>query len=179
MTLIEQVSIEVVPRQALTAAKERDILALCFQAWGDEFVQLWPTFTGTTHVIAALHGRIVSHAMWVIRWLQPEGESLLQTAYVEAVVTDEALQGQGIGTAVMERLQATIATFDIGGLSPARYTFYERLGWEMWRGPRSVRTDAGLVPMPDEELMILRLPRTPKLNLDTSISIEWREGEVY
>jgi hypothetical protein len=53
------------------------------------------------------------------------------------------------------------------------------LGWELWRGPLATRTDAGLVPTPDEEVMILRLARTPALSLDEPLSVEWRVGEVW
>jgi aminoglycoside 2'-N-acetyltransferase I len=56
---------------------------------------------------------------------------------------------------------------------------YARLGWELWRGPLFVRTDAGLMPTPDEEVMILRLPRTTPLDLDSPLSAEWREGELW
>jgi aminoglycoside 2'-N-acetyltransferase I len=58
--------------------------------------------------------------------------------------------------------------------------YYERLGWELWRGPLYVRAEAGLLRSPnDGEVMILRLPKTPDLDFDRSLSIEWREGEVW
>lgn len=179
MTIVQSVTFEVVQRQALTDDAEQSVLSLCFQAWDDEFALLWPTFADSTHVLAWLNGRVVSHALWVTRWLQPAHAAPLRTAYVEAVVTDAAYQGQGLGTAVMQRLQSVIVDFEIGGLSPARDSFYRRLGWEYWRGPLAVRTATGLLPTPDEELMILRLPGTPQLNLDAPISVEWREGEVW
>jgi len=58
--------------------------------------------------------------------------------------------------------------------------FYARLGWECWRGPLSVRVGARLVPTPDEEVMALRLPRTPTpLDLSLPLAVSWRLGDVW
>jgi hypothetical protein len=36
------------------------------------------------------------------------------------------------------------------------------------------------LPTPDEQVMVLRLPRTPAgLSLDAPLSAEWREGEFW
>jgi aminoglycoside 2'-N-acetyltransferase I len=65
-------------------------------------------------------------------------------------------------------------------LSPFNVKFYERLGWELWRGPLFIRTEKGLIPSPtDEEVMIFRLPETPDLDLTAPLSVEWREGEAW
>lgn len=54
-----------------------------------------------------------------------------------------------------------------------------RLGWETWRGPLFIRTADGLLPTPDEDVMIRRLPRTPALDVTQSLSAEWRQGELW
>lgn len=42
------------------------------------------------------------------------------------------------------------------------------------------RTPGGLEASPeDEEVMILRLPRTPPLDRRAALSVEWREGDVW
>ena len=80
----------------------------------------------------------------------------------------------------MERLVAEVGDYDIAALSPAETTLYTRLGWEFWQGPLFHRKDGELIPDPDDEaVMILRLPKTPTLDLSLPISIEWREGEVW
>jgi hypothetical protein len=56
---------------------------------------------------------------------------------------------------------------------------YARLGWEFWRGPLFIRRAGRLIPTPDEEVMILRLPKTPPLDLEAPLSVEWREGELW
>jgi aminoglycoside 2'-N-acetyltransferase I len=65
-------------------------------------------------------------------------------------------------------------------LAPSDPAFYERLGWESWRGPLYVRKGGELVPTPGERAMVYRLPRTPRgLDLDRAVSIEWRPGEIW
>ena len=104
----------------------------------------------------------------------------MRTAYVEGVATDEHHRSQGFATVVMERLATEIKDFEIGGLSPAETSLYTRLGWEYWRGPLFHRKDNLVIRDPaDEEMMILRLPKTPDLDLTLPISVEWREGEVW
>jgi len=53
------------------------------------------------------------------------------------------------------------------------------LGWELWRGPLYIRTAEGPLATPSAEVMILKLPRTPPLDLEAALSAEWREGELW
>lgn len=61
--------------------------------------------------------------------------------------------------------------FDIG--------YYRRLGWEPWRGRLAIRTEEGLELTPDEEVMIYRLPLTPKFDTNDLLTAEWRPGELW
>ncbi len=169
------------PADALTPSDRSAIVALCEAAFDEDFGRLFELLPGSTHVLAHLGGTLVSHACWVTRQLQPGALPPLRAAYVEAVATLPAYGGRGYGSAVMTRLAAEIARgdYDLGALAPARYAFYERLGWERWRGPTAIRTDRGLLPTPDDDVLILRLPRTPELDLDAPLSAEWREGELW
>ncbi len=88
-------------------------------------------------------------------------------------------QGRRFATRLMERLALEIQGYDIGALSPAETTLYQRLGWERWHGALSVRTAAGVVPTPGEELMVLRLPGSPPVDLEAALSVDWRAGEVW
>ena len=63
--------------------------------------------------------------------------------------------------------------------SPSFAVTYARLGWEFWRGPLFIRRADRLIPTPDEDVMILRLPKTPPLDLEAPLSAEWREGELW
>jgi aminoglycoside 2'-N-acetyltransferase I len=119
--------------------------------------------------------------MVTTRWLQPEGHPVMKAAYIDAVATLPAFQGQGYGSAVMRRLAEEIdQEYVISCLGTDRETFYERLGWQTWRGPLAGRSEQGLVPTPEEHgIMILRLSQTPALNLDSSLTIECQTGRIW
>lgn len=166
---------------ALTRAERFGLIALCSRAYEEDIAPLWRTFERTSHVVGYFDGRPVSHALWVTRWLQVgAGSRLLRTAYVELVATDVPFRGRGFAAAIMARLAEEIQGFDLGALSPFSVEYYVRLGWEQWRGPLFIRTAQGSVASPaDEEVMILRLEKTPPLDVFESLSAEWREGELW
>jgi aminoglycoside 2'-N-acetyltransferase I len=133
------------------------------------------------HVLARSGSELVGHAVVTNRWLQPEGLPLLRTAYVDAVSTAPTAQGRGVGSAVMRYLAVAVGDeFDIACLETERVTFYERLGWEEWRGPLAGRSEEGLMPTPEQRgIMILRLPGTPKLVLDGLLTIESHPARIW
>lgn len=164
----------------LTPDQRQAVIDLCTAAYEEDFSGFFTSLPGSTHVLAQHGGSLVSHACWVTRWLQPSGLPPLRTAYVEAVATAPTQQGQGFASATLRHLAGEIQDFDLGGLSPSDPAFYARFGWEVWRGPLAIRTETGLLHTPNEgELMILRLPATPPLDLDALITAEWRVGELW
>lgn len=171
----------VVNQAALSEAERRTIITLCTLAYAEDFEGLFNTFTGATHVLGFHGGSLVSHAMWVTRWLAPGELDPLRTAYVEAVATHPHHQRRGFATRVMQALAAGIRSFHLGALCPNQdvIDLYHKLGWEAWQGPLFIRTAHGLMPTADEVVMILRLPQTPSLDLEASLSAEWREGELW
>jgi aminoglycoside 2'-N-acetyltransferase I len=175
----ESLKIDVVRADRLPPGLLDAIHVLCNRAYEEDLEYLFSTFKQATHVLGFLDGTLVSHAMWVTRWLQPEAGPRLRTAYVEMVATEPHYQGRGFASAVMQGLARAITGFELGGLCPARPGLYARLGWVFWRGPLSIRTPEGLTPTPEERVMILRLPKTPTLDLDSPLSAEWREGELW
>ena len=177
--MAHDITFEVTRAEDLTTVHSAEIISLCSAAYQESFDHLFEMLPGSTHVLARLDGKLVSHAEWVTRWLQPEGQELLRTAYVEALATAPESQGRGFATAVMKELEAQIGSYDLGALSPSDAAFYEHLGWELWRGPLAIRTESGLLPTPDEEVMILRLEGTPKLDLNSRLTAEWRSGELW
>jgi aminoglycoside 2'-N-acetyltransferase I len=172
--------INIVDSQAMPESTLQEIRDLCTEAYAEDFSRAFELLGPGVHVIGRLDGRIVAHAMWVDRALQVAGTVRLRTAYVEAVATSPAFQRRGFGTDVMRCLGDEIRDYDLGALSPSDERFYARLGWEAWRGPLFIRTGAGLEATPDEGVMILRLAKTPAgLDLDASLSAEWRPGELW
>jgi predicted N-acetyltransferase YhbS len=178
MRMSTALELEVIARDLLSPAQYDEVVALCVRAYEEPFDELMATFPDATHVIGSLEGRIVTHLLWVPRPLFYRDQTL-RCAYLEAVATEPTLQGRGYASAVMRRAAAEISDFDIGGLSPSDPAFYERFGWELWHGPLALRTEDGDEPTPDEEVMILRLSRTPTLDLSEALATTWREGDIW
>ena len=171
--------LSIAPTHDLTGPTRDAIVAMCTRAFDQDFGNLFDFVTASMHVLAYQGGTLIGHACWATRWLQPEGCAPLRTAYVDAVATDPAFQGRGVGSAVIARLIAEIQPFDLGGLSTQRVAFYARLGWERWHGPTAMRTPDGLVPTPDDTVMILRTPATPPLDTGALLVAEYRGGQAW
>jgi aminoglycoside 2'-N-acetyltransferase I len=177
----QPLTVRVVDQASLSEAQRRDIVTLCTLAYEEDFEGLFKSFPGATHVLGYLGEALVSHALWVTRWLAPGDMEPLRTAYVEAVATHPHHQRRGLATHVMQALADGIRSFQLGALCPNQDVIglYRQLGWESWQGPLFIRAEGGLMPTVDEVVMILRLPQTPPLDLKASLSAEWREGELW
>jgi len=174
----------VVPTAALGAATREAIVALCNRAFAhdptQDFTTLFDFVTDSMHVLAFANDVLVAHACWATRRLQPEGHPPLRTAYVDAVATEPALQGRGIGSAVMRRFAQEAEDCQMQALSTdSAAGFYERLGWERWRGPTAGRTLQGLQPTPDDFVLIRRTPTTPALDPATRLIADDRGGHPW
>ncbi len=124
---------------------------------------------------------LVAHASVVSRDLVV-GEETLRTGYVEAVASLPRYQGRGLGTAVMAALGQVIREgFELGALSTSAHRFYERLGWERWRGPAYVVRGGARIRTPDEDdgLMVLRTGRSATLDLGLPIACHDRPGDAW
>jgi aminoglycoside 2'-N-acetyltransferase I len=177
--------LEVIPGDALDSGVRTQIIRLCESAYHEDFSKLFAQFPNSVHVMARdERGVLLSHAEFVPRSLQPAGLPVLRTAYVEAVATAPGEQHKGLATAVLRQLLDVVAaddTWELAALSPSDPGFYERRGWELWRGPLAIRGAGHLEPSPeDEQVMIRRLPRTPAA-IDTTalLTAEWRKGELW
>lgn len=166
--------------QTLSQAEQAEVIRLCTEAYEEDFSDFFQIMPGTTHLLGRVDGQLVSHLAWVTRWLQPAGARLLETAYIEAVATVPAHQGKGYASLLLREAAARIQAYDLGALSPSDAGFYARLGWVMWRGPLGIRTAEGIeLTPPDEEVMVMRLTKTPELNFDALLTAEWRAGERW
>jgi aminoglycoside 2'-N-acetyltransferase I len=178
------ITVTVRATEDLSAAERRRISTLCndandTDAFGDLFV-VYVRFGGR-HFLAYDHdGLLASHAVVTTRWVQPDGYGPVRTAFVDAVATDPARQHAGLSTHVMRRVGREIGDFDLGCLQTDLRGFYERLGWEPWRGPLAGRRDGVPVPTPEQQgVMVLRLPSTPPLDPEGQLSIEWQPDRFW
>ena len=174
--------VEVVTTEDLTPALRSTVIDVCIAAHEEEEFKNLFTYipSGGRHFLAYRGPKLVSHAVVTTRWVQPEGHDILKTAFVDAVSTLPAHQQLGYGSATLRRLAAEIDDYEIGCLQTDRVSFYERLGWEVWRGPLAGRGEDGLLPTPDQRgVMVLRLPQTPPLDLDNLLTIEPQPSRIW
>jgi aminoglycoside 2'-N-acetyltransferase I len=170
------------PTEELTSVQRSAVIDVCIAAHRNEdFKNLFKYIrSGGRHFLAYRGSGLVSHAVVTTRWAQPEGHRELKTAYVDAVATLPVYQGRGYASALMRGLAAGIDDYEIGCLQTDVPQFYERLGWELWRGPLAGRSEDGLVPTPDQRgVMVLRLPRTPALDLEKQLTIERQPERIW
>lgn len=161
----------------------RDLLVAAFGTDLDErFTEDdWQHSVGGLHFVLDVDGEIIAHASVVERELHVEDRTL-RTGYVEAVAVAPHEQGSGHGTRVMREVGGYVKDrFELGALGTGSHHFYERLGWQTWLGPSSVRTPNGTLPTPDEDgyILVLQTPSSPPLDLAATISCEWRPGDVW
>ena len=141
----------------------------------------WEHALGGTQVwMNGPHG-LVSHGSLVERTFVCSGKTL-GVGFVEAVATDTAHRRKGHGATVMSRIGELIREgYPLGALSTGTHRIYETLGWERWRGPTFVDGPHGRERTPGDDggVMILRTPRSPRLDLDGAIACDWRQGDVW
>ena len=175
--------LSVAATRSLDEATRREIVDLCTRAFEkDEFGEMFDLVADSvdpTHVLGHIQGRLVGHAICSTRRVWIAEGLALRSAHLDAVATDPNLQGQGIGTAVVQRLMNEIAGFDIGTLSTHRQSFYARMGWLAWNGPTARRRGAQDVTTTGEPVMVLKTARTPALDLSSLLVIEARRGDSW
>lgn len=163
-----------------------ELTSLCEAAFDEPFEGVWDRVGPGVHVIAHAGGRIVAHAMIIDRplFVGAEMNVALDVGYVEHVATLPDAQGRGHGAAVMREVNRIIGDeYALGALATGSNGFYERLGWETWRGPTSIRMPDGervRSASEDGHVMVLRTARTPpRLALDEPIAVDWRADDPW
>ena len=104
----EELTLKIKKNRDLSEQELADIIALCSRAFNVDYRNFLNTFIGATHVLGYYENTLVSHALWVTRWLQVGDSPLMRTAYIEGVATDESYRKRGFATVVMKRLAEEI-----------------------------------------------------------------------
>jgi aminoglycoside 2'-N-acetyltransferase I len=142
----------------------------------------WEHSVGGWRVVLLADDRPLATAAVVPRVLDGGGR-LYETGYVEAVATRADCRGQGHGSVVMAEVGRIVRErFELGALGTGAQHFYERLGWERWRGPSYVRRSGGRLertPDADDGIMVLRFGTSAALNLHTSLTCDERRGDDW
>jgi GNAT superfamily N-acetyltransferase len=163
----------------MSSAVAAEIRHLCDAAYATKTRPFFDALGPGEHLLGRRGKTLVTHLMWVTRWLQPHDHPPLRTAYVEMVATAPAEQRKGFASALLKAFPPLVQDYDLAALSPATEQLYARQGWRLWHGPLAVRTTGGLQPTPEDRVMILPLTKTPSLDLSAPLSVEWRPGEVW
>ena len=125
---------------------------------------------------------IVAHGSVVPRTLQV-GDRAFHAGYVEAVAVTPSRQRAGLGTDIMRTLtDLTRREFELGALSTGEWGFYERLGWQRWRGATWVRwSDGRLTRTADDDdgVMVLRCAASREIDLGADITCAERPGDSW
>jgi aminoglycoside 2'-N-acetyltransferase I len=141
----------------------------------------WEHALGGWHVVVLEKGAAVSHAAVVPRGIDI-GARRLRAGYVEAVATVPARRREGLASVAMTAVAGLVHRFfEVGVLSTALPAFYERLGWERWRGPSFVRRGGRLVRTEDEDdgILVLRGAQSRDLDLTDRIVCDARTGDDW
>lgn len=175
-------TVESTSRTDLSPVDLSGIRQLMNAAFGDRFSEEdWNHAIGGKHfLVRGSDGNIISHASVVHRKLDVSGKRL-SAGYVEAVATQPEFQGRGLASAVMRVVAEFIDLgFQIGALS-GDPNFYERLGWQRWRGMTWCRKGEELTRTAEEDGGVLVWPTrsSPPLDLEGNIAVEWRDGDVW
>ena len=89
---------------------------------------------------------------------------------------------QGHGGALMGALEAIVrGAYDLGalGATDAAAPLYVARGWELWRGPLSALTPAGVTRTPEEEGAVYVLPCAAALDTGAELTCDWRDGDLW
>ena len=166
-----------VPADVLNAIRAFTVAAFDGD-FGDED---WAHTFGGARIVALDGDRPVSTAAVVPRVLVV-GDASFDTGYVEGVATAPDRAGERLGIRAMTAATGVVRErHHLGGLSTGLQGYYERFGWERWRGPTYVRHPDGLERTPEEDdgVMVLRFGPSGDVDLTASITCEARPGDAW
>lgn len=175
--------VQIIETASLSDRQRRAVRRLLQQAFAGDFSQDdWSHALGGCHAIVIADDAIVAHGAAVERRIFV-GDRPYRAGYIEAVAVQPARQRAGLGSAVMAALTDVVrARFELGVLSTGSARFYERLGWERWRGPSYVRAaDGRLLRSADEDngIMVFRCGSSRNIDATLPIACESRAGDSW
>jgi aminoglycoside 2'-N-acetyltransferase I len=141
----------------------------------------WEHALGGVHAMVWEGEDLIGHASVVQRRLLHGGRAL-RAGYVEGVGVRADRRGRGHGAAMMDALEQVIrGAYDLGALGAAERAadFYARRGWQLWQGPTSALTPAGIARTQEEDGCIYVFPLATPLDLSGELSCDWRDGDVW
>jgi aminoglycoside 2'-N-acetyltransferase I len=162
----------------LAGRERKQVVRLCTTAFEVDYSPFLTSFGDCTHLLGFIGPELISHALWLRRSLRVGDTWVSNAAYIEAMATKEGYEGRGYGSAVMRRVHEEIRSYEIAGLSTSVPQWYERLGWERWRGPRLILRSAEVIATPDDAVMVYA-PSGVLPDVNQTLAAEWRPLELW
>jgi aminoglycoside 2'-N-acetyltransferase I len=141
----------------------------------------WEHALGGMHALLWEGPALIGHASVVQRRLLHRGRAL-RAGYVEAVAVRADRQRRGHGATMMAALERVLrGAYDLGalGATDEGAQFYAARGWQLWRGPSSALTPAGLRRTPDDDGAIYVFELAVPLDTTAELTCDWRGGDLW
>ena len=141
----------------------------------------WEHGLGGMHALIWEGPALIGHASLIQRRLLHHGRAL-RAGYVEAVAVRADRQRRGHGAVMMAALERILrGAYDLGALGSTDEgaPFYRARGWQLWRGPSSALTPAGVRRTPADDGAIYVFELAVPLDLDAELTCDWRDGDVW
>lgn len=156
----------------------RDLMDAVFDGVSDD---TFDNALGGVHALILEDGELIAHGSVVQRRLLHDGRAL-RTGYVEGVAVRADRRRRGHGDTVMAELERVIrSAYHLGalGASPVGSRLYAARGWQLWQGPSSALTPAGIRRTADHDGAIYVLPVSEPVDLTADLTCDYRPAAPW
>lgn len=157
------------------------VRALMDAAFGGVSDDTFDNVLGGMHALVVQDGELIGHASVVQRRLLHGGRAL-RTGYIEGVAVRADCRRRGHGDAMMAGLERIVRSgYHLGALGASQdgARLYTSRGWQLWRGPSSVLSPAGIRRTPDKDGALYVLPLSAPVDVTGELTCDWRPGSVW
>ncbi len=173
--------ISVISDAELTAAQRTEIRALLDAAFDGDFSDDDADHAARgLRVLVYADEEIIGHAALIARSMTIDGRAH-SVGYLEGVAVMPALQGKGVGRALLEHTSLlTKERYVIAMLSTGEHAFYEKFGWQRFHGQSYVDENGVILRTSDEDAGLMVLAEHLSWNVaGCQIVCDWRIGDVW
>ncbi len=136
---------------------------------------------GGVHALVYDDAELIGHGSVVQRRLMHQGRAL-RAGYVEGIAVRRDRRRHGHGDLIMAALERVVrSAYQLGalGASDDGARLYAARGWQLWQGPSSVLSSAGILRTKDKDGRIYVLPVSAALDLSGELVCDWRPGGLW
>ncbi|MET7477439.1 GNAT family N-acetyltransferase [Streptomyces sp. NPDC005648] len=179
--LTEPVTVQVRHTEELSEKELHELRKMLVEVFGARYDDnAWDHCLGGIHYLLRYGDKLVAHGALVPRYMR-QGDRVLRGMYGESMATLDDWCHRGFGSTIVAMATAEIRlNYDIGVFAASKYSFYERLGWDKWRGQTFVETEHGIEARgPDRGAVMFRLPRHSTVDPDGDLITNLRSGDPW